>query len=86
MPVVAIFFGIIIRMYYKEHEPRHFHAEHQSQQAKFDFDGHMIVGNITSANALKLIRQWAQLNRVALDANWANIVAGRPLERIPPLE
>jgi hypothetical protein len=28
VPAVAIFFGIIIRMYYKEHEPKHFHAEH----------------------------------------------------------
>jgi hypothetical protein len=57
MPVGAIVFGIIIRMYYKEHEPKHFHAEHQSQQGKLDFDGRMIVGNITSANALKPIRQ-----------------------------
>jgi len=46
----------------------------------------MIVGNITSKNALKLIREWAQLNRAALDANWANITAGKPLDRIPPLE
>jgi hypothetical protein len=30
----------------------HFHAEHQSQQGKFDFDGNQIVGNITSKNAL----------------------------------
>lgn len=36
-----MFFGIIIRMYYKEHEPRHFHAEHQSQQGKFSFSGEM---------------------------------------------
>jgi len=44
MPVISVFFGIIIRMYYKEHEPRHFHAEHQSQHGKFDFDGNQIVG------------------------------------------
>lgn len=86
MPVIAIFFGIVIRMYYKEHEPRHFHAEHQAQHGKFDFDGHQLVGNITSRNALDLIRQWAQLNRAALDANWSKIKAGQPLNRIPPLE
>ena len=86
MPVIAIFFGIVIRMHYKEHEPRPFHAEHQSQQGKFDFDGNQTVGNITSRNALRLIRQWAQLNRAALDLNWANISAGKPLNRIPPLE
>lgn len=44
------------------------------------------MGNITSKNALDLIRQWALRNRTALDANWANIKAGRPLNRIPPLE
>ncbi len=86
MPVIAIFFGIVIRMYYKEHEPRHFHAEHQSQHGKFDFDGDQIVGNITSKNALELIRQWARANRSALDANWLKIVTGQPLDRIPPLE
>jgi len=73
-------------LYSPLHEPRHFHAEYQSQQGKFDFNGSQTVGNITSKNALKLIRQWAQLNRPALDANWANISAGKPLNRIPPLE
>ena len=86
MPIISAFLGIVIRMYYKEHEPRHFHAEHQSQQGKFDFDGKQIVGNITSKNALALIRQWAQINRAALDANWSKIKAGDPLDRIPPLE
>jgi hypothetical protein len=86
MPVIAVFFGIIIRMFYKEHEPRHFHAEHQSQYGKFDFEGNQIVGNITSTNALNLIRQWAQLHRPALDANWSKIKTGQPLDRIPPLE
>jgi hypothetical protein len=86
MPVISIFFGIVIRMYHKEHEPRHFHAEHQAQDGTFDFDGNQIVGNITSRNALDLIRQWAQANRAALDANWSKIKSGQPLERIPPLE
>ena len=86
MPVIAIFFGIVIRMYHKEHEPRHFHAEHQAREGKFDFDGNQTVGNITSRNALKLIREWARLNRAALDRNWANISTGKPLNRIPPLE
>jgi hypothetical protein len=39
MPIVSTFFGIVIRMFYKEHEPPHFHAEHQGQLAKFNFQG-----------------------------------------------
>lgn len=86
MPVIAVFFGIVVRMFYKEHEPAHFHAEHQGQHAKFDFSGKLLVGTIQSRTALRLIRQWAVLHRAALEANWANMKAGRPLERIPPLE
>ena len=50
-PSISVFFGIIIRMYYKEHEPGHFHAEHQGQQGKFNFSGEMTIGNIQSQTA-----------------------------------
>lgn len=64
----------------------HFHAEHQGQHGKFDFDGRMIAGNITSKTALELIREWARLHRTELETNWSKMKAGRPLERIAPLE
>lgn len=86
VPIIAVFFGIVIRMFYKEHEPAHFHAEHQGQQAKFDFDGKMLAGSIQSKTAVRLIRQWAALHGPELVANWANMKAGKPLDKIPPLE
>ena len=86
MPVISVFFGIIVRMYYKEHKPAHFHAEHQGQDGKFDFSGKMVVGNIQSKTALRLIREWAALHRAELDANWARTKVGEPLEKIAPLE
>ena len=86
MPVIAVFFGIIIRMFYREHEPEHFHGEHQGQHDKFNFDGNMIVGNITSKTALELIREWARLHRSELEANWAKMKSGEALDRIAPLE
>jgi len=32
VPIISTFFGIVIRMVYKDHEPAYFHAEHQGQQ------------------------------------------------------
>jgi hypothetical protein len=81
-----MFFGIVVRMFYKEHEPAHFHAEHQSQQAKFDFSGKLLAGSIQSKTALRLIRQWAVLHRRELEANWAKMKAGQPLDKIAPLD
>jgi len=86
MPIISVFFGIVIRMFYKEHKPAHFHAEYQAQQGKFDLDGNMIVGNIQSRTALRLIWEWASLHRRELEVNWENMKAGRPLDRIEPLQ
>ena len=44
MPIISVFFGIVVRMFYREHEPAHFHVEFQGQQATFDFDGEVLAG------------------------------------------
>jgi hypothetical protein len=86
MPIISAFFGIIIRMFYKEHEPAHFHAEFQGQSAKFDLSGKLVAGDIRSRTARRLIREWAIRHRPELQANWDKTKAGRPLEKIEPLE
>jgi hypothetical protein len=86
MPQISIFFGIIIRMYFGDHPPPHFHAEHQGEQATFDFDGNLLRGQITSRTARRLIQQWALEHRAELVLNWRRIEQGLPLDRIAPLE
>jgi hypothetical protein len=70
----------------EEHEPEHFHAEHQSQQGKFNFSGEMTIGGIRSRTALRLIREWAGLHQAELQENWKQMKAGQPLNGIAPLD
>jgi len=86
VPVISIFFGIVIRMFYREHGVAHFHAEHQSQQATFTFDGNILAGALRSRTALRLIKEWAVSHREELEANWQRVKMREPLERIGPLE
>jgi hypothetical protein len=58
----------------------------RGQHETFDFNGQPLVGNLKSGTARRLIREWAHAHRSQLEANWANMEAGRPLERIEPLE
>ena len=85
MPIISTFFGIVIRMFYREHGIAHFHAEYQGQHATFTFDGEILAGTFHSPTALRLIREWSAANGVELEANWARGKAGQPLERIAPL-
>jgi len=86
MPVISAFFGIVIRMYYREHGVAHFHAEYQGQQATFTFDGEALAGILRSRTAIRLIKEWAVAHRAELDANWTRANTGEPLERIAPLD
>ena len=85
-PIISTFFGIIIRMYFGDHNPPHFHVEFQGEKATFTFDGRLRSGNISSGTARKLVRDWARRHRLELMINWRNIEKGRPLNRIKPLE
>lgn len=86
MPVISIFFGIVIRMFYREHGVPHFHAEYQGQQATFTFDGELLAGTMRSRTAMRLLKEWAIAHRMELEANWTKVKAGEPLDRIAPLE
>jgi hypothetical protein len=86
VPIISAFFGIIIRMYFDDHAPPHFHAEYHGQDAMIDFRGRIIEGEIRSSTARKLIRQWAQQHEMELAINWKRAKALKNLENIAPLE
>jgi hypothetical protein len=86
MPVVSTFHGIIVRMYYREHDPPHFHAEYQGRHATFSFEGEPLAGTLHSRTAQRLVGEWAVAHTAELAANWIRIRHGEPLERIEPLE
>ena len=81
-----MFFGILIRMFYSEHNPPHFHAEYQGTEGIFDFKGKMLNGNIKSPVALRLIKEWAVLRSFELEQNWKNIENKEAINKIKPLE
>jgi hypothetical protein len=47
MPIISTFVGIIIRMYFGDHNPPHFHVEFQGEKATFNFAGQLLAGSIS---------------------------------------
>ena len=70
MPIVSVFFGIVVRMYYQDHEPPHFHAEFGGCRAKFTLDGVCIAGKLESSTANRLVREWSAAHADELEENW----------------
>jgi len=86
MPEISRFFGIIIRMFYDEHNPPHFHADYQGNKAVFDFNGNVLKGDIKSKTARRLIREWVDLHTVELMQNWNLARNDKEVNKISPLD
>ena len=71
-------------MYYDEHNPPHFHASYQGNQATFDMDGNILDGDFPDRQK-KLVAAWAVLHKDELLANWELAREDQSLFRIDPL-
>jgi Domain of unknown function (DUF4160) len=85
MPELSRFFGIVIVMYYNDHEPPHFHARYGAQKAKILIDPPRLMVGDLSPRALGMVIEWAALHRDELLENFRAAREGRPTQRIEPL-
>jgi hypothetical protein len=86
MPEISRFFGIIIRMFFDEHDPPHLHAEYHGDKAVFDFNGNVVKGTLNSKTATRLVREWIDLRLDELREDWELAKAGKEVKKIAPLE
>ena len=86
MPIISRFFGIVIRMFYDEHNPSHLHAEYHGSKSVFDFNGSIIKGSLSSRTATKLVREWIDLHLADLEEDWELARKGKAIKEIAPLD
>ena len=85
MPRISTFYGIVITMYYRDHNPPHFHANYGEHQAQIVIATLEPLFGQLPARALGLVREWANDHRLELEANWERARLREPLATIEPL-
>lgn len=86
MPEISRFFGIVIRMFYDDHSPPHFHARYGGHQAVIGVPDLVVLKGSLPPRALGLVMEWASQHRGELVENWALAREQAPLKAIAPLE
>jgi len=86
MPEISRFYGIIVRMYYDEHSPPHFHVFYQDKDAAVRIDTLELVRGSLPRRAMVLVAEWALAHREELRQNWSRVERGEPLLPIAPLD
>ena len=88
MPILSMFYGIIVRMYREKggrHNAPHIHAEYAGQEVVVTLDGEILEGAIPN-NKMKLLIAWLQLHKDELEANWKILSEGEQFFKIEPLK
>jgi hypothetical protein len=88
MPVISMFYGIIIRLYLldnQQHGVPHIHARYAEFEASIAIeDGEILAGQLPRKQ-LRLVQAWIELHRDELRADWALASMGEKPFRIEPL-
>ncbi len=97
LPTLSRFFGIVVFMNYRDHNPPrpertrgsalgvHFHARYGEQEVIVEIEGGAVRGEM-SKRALRLVLEWSEQHEAALMRNWRLARERKPLEPIPPLD
>jgi len=88
MPVLSLFYGIIVRMYKEvtgKHNKPHIHAEYSGEEVVISLDGEILEGAIPKSK-MKLVEAWMEIHHDDLEANWKLLSNGEQFFKIEPLK
>jgi hypothetical protein len=86
MPEISRFFGIVVQMYYADHDPPHFHVRYAGHKALIAIETLCVLRGSLPPRALGLVAEWAAKHRAELMEDWNLARAERRLNPIAPLE
>ena len=82
MPVIARFYGILIKMYFRDHGVAHFHAVYAEFNGVFDVNTLEMIEGDLPARAQRLVRDWAEQYKGELQRMWET----QDYKKLPGLE
>ena len=82
MPVITRFYGILIKMYFKEHGIAHFHAIYGEFNGVFDIENLELIEGDLPQRALSIVKEWAEQYQVELLRMWKE----KDFKKLPGLE
>ena len=86
MPRLSEFYGIVVYMYWSDHQPPHFHAIYAGEEAQVRIDDGTFLAGSLPRTAARLVRDWIDLHGEELMANWQRAQAMETLVTIEPLQ
>jgi hypothetical protein len=82
VPILSVFFGIIVRMWHDDHPPPHVHVDYQGYIAAVSIETGEVMRGQLPPRVAAIVREWCLKHRDELQANWCRAERFEQLERI----
>lgn len=86
MPTISKFYGILIRMFFNDHAPPHFHAEYGEFKAVVNIQELKVMEGSLPRRAQQLVLDWAELHQQELLEDWRLCMEKEQPRQIAPLQ
>jgi hypothetical protein len=86
VPEIARFFGMVIQMYWDEHNPPHFHVIYEGKKSSIDIINLKLIEGSLSRRALNLVLDWAEIHQNELLEDWKICEQKQMPKKINPLK
>ena len=85
MPEICRFYGVVIRIYFADHAPPHFHAHYGEAEALISISDLRVLAGSLPARALGLVMEWAFQHRDEIMQCWDRAAAHESPGKVDPL-
>ena len=85
MPEISRFLGIVITMYFNDHNPPHFHVRYENFRALVGIDPLELREGELPPRVLGLVIEWAEIHQTELRGNWTTLAEKGIFNKIDPL-
>jgi hypothetical protein len=85
MPEISRFLGIIISLYFDDHNPPHIHINYNEDEALISINDCLVLRGELPPRVLGLVMEWTLLHRSELLENWNMIQDSGKYFKIEPL-
>ena len=85
MPEISRFYGIIIYIYFREHNPPHFHAVYGEEEILIEIATLRVLVGHLPPRALGLVIEWASIHHEELKRAWDQAMSHQMPDNIEPL-
>ena len=86
MPTISMFYGILIRIYWNDHAPPHFHVEYGEYRAQYLIETLVLSRGQLPRRAHALVLEWAAMHRNELMEDWELCELKQQPKMISPLD